>query len=278
MKRMFKSEYFVQTDGENKKILLLSDIHYCNEKEKKYLQEVLEDASTMEYDYLCISGDLLDKGKVEDVSWLLNWLTVLGKLSKVIIGIGNHEQASDAKKHEYAFDKALYNKIKKIKNVRVLDNEAYVDGNIRFIGITLPLDYYYKYKESRSYFIKYINHTFPTPYKGKYNILLCHTPIPFFNSAITSQIPLFSNISLVLCGHMHGGLLPRCLWRIGRGRGIIGPFHRILPSGSYGKFYCGKSLVIVSSGITKISQVHFLSFFNFLFRREMTMISLQSKK
>lgn len=272
---MFQKEYFISTKKENKKIILLTDIHYCNEKEKIYLDEVLEEIKKIDHDYLCISGDLLDHGKVEDTGWLLEWITSLAKLSKVIIGIGNHEQASDAKKHEYAFDNNLYSKIKKIKDVKVLDNETYVDGNIRFIGLTLPLDYYYEYKENKDYFVKYVNHTFPKNYEDKYNILLCHTPIPFTNKKILSKMPFFSNIQVILCGHMHGGLLPKCLWKLGKGIGIVGPFHRLFPKGAYGSFVNGGSLIIVSSGITKISQVHFLSCLNFLFRKEITLVKLQ---
>lgn len=277
-RRMFQKEYFVLADGIHKKILLLTDIHYYNNKEKLYLEEVLEEVKNIEHDYLCISGDLLDCGNVEDKEWLLEWITTLATYSKVIIGIGNHEQASDAKKHEYAFDKTLYNKMKRIKNVRVLDNDTYVDGSLRFIGLTLPLDYYYDYKESKSYFEKYVNNTFPKCYPDKYNILLCHTPIPYTDKKLVERIPFFSNVSLILCGHMHGGLLPRIFWKVGRGRGIIGPFHRMFPKGSYGAFQSGKSIVIVSTGITKISQVHFLKSFNYFFRRELTVITLQSKK
>ncbi len=278
MKSIFMKEYSVFTEGINKKILLLSDIHYYNDKEKAYLMEVLEEVKKIKYDYLCISGDLLDNGNVQNPDWLLEWISSLAKVSKVIIGIGNHEQASDAKKHEYAFDRVLYNKMGRLKNVRVLDNSVYVDGNIRFIGVTLPLDYYYQYKESSNYFVKYINNTFPNAYEDKYNILLCHTPIPFTDKNIVEKIPFFSSVSLVLCGHMHGGLLPKFLWKIGRGRGIVGPFHRMFLKGSYGVFYSGKCLVVVSSGITKISQVHFLSFLNFLFRKEITLIDLHTKK
>lgn len=278
MSRFFIKEYSAITEGIQKKILLISDIHFCNNKEKKYLEEVLEDIKKIEHDYLCISGDLLDTGNVEEFSWLLDWISSLAKLSKVIIGIGNHEQSSDAKKHEYAFNKQFYNKLNRLKNVRVLDNESYIDGGIRFIGLTLPLDYYYQYKESKSYFIKCVNNTFPISYKDKYNIVLCHTPVPFTDKEITKRIPLFTNVQLVLCGHMHGGLLPKCLWKVGRGIGLIGPFHTVFPKGAYGTFQSGNCKIIVSSGITKISQVHFLSGLNSLFRRELTVISLQSKK
>lgn len=278
MKNTFMKYYSISTSNIDKRIVLLSDIHYCNDKEKSYLTVLLDQLKEMQYDYLCISGDLLDTGKVEDTDWILDWLESLGKLSKVIIGIGNHEQSSDAVKHDYAFDKRLYTKMNKLKNVHVLDNDTYVDGNIRFIGVTLPLSYYYDYKESFSYFIKFMNNMFPEAYSNKFNILLCHTPLPFLNKKVISEVPFLRGISLVLCGHMHGGLLPVPLWRLGNGRGVIGPFHTVFPKGAYGVFKRDGLIIIVSSGITKISQVHKLSFLNFLFRKEITNISLETKK
>ncbi len=278
MKDTFIKQYSVTVENLDKKIILLSDIHYCNDKEKKYLALLLEQLRELSYDYLCISGDLLDKGKVEDEVWLLDWITSLGKLSKVMIGIGNHEQSSDAIRHEYAFDYEFYKKINKIKNVHVLDNDSYVDGNIRFIGVTLPLGYYYDYKESPSYFVKFMNNCFPNVYSNKFNILLCHTPIPFLNKKVIEEIPFLNSISLVLCGHMHGGLVPLPFWKLANGRGLIGPFHTVFPKGAYGVFQRNHLIVIVSSGVTKISQVHKLSFLNLLFRKEITSIYLQAKK
>lgn len=278
MKKVFMKHYSITVDNIDKRIVLISDIHYCNDKEKPYLSALLNQLKEMTYDYLCISGDLLDKGKVEDEKWLLDWLEELGNLSKVMIGIGNHEQTSDAVKHEYAFDQKLYAKINKIKNVHVLDNDSYVDGSIRFIGVTLPLGYYYDYKENINYFISFMNNHFPEAYSNKFNILLCHTPRPFLKKDIVSKIPFLQNISLVLCGHMHGGLLPMPLWKLGRGMGLIGPFHTVFPKGAYGVFKRNNLIVVVSSGITKISQVHKLCCFNSLFREEITNIYLQSKK
>ena len=43
--------------------------------------------------------------------------------------------------------------------------------------------------------------------RGKYNILLSHSPIDICNEEYLKD----SNIDLVLCGHMHGGVLPNFL-------------------------------------------------------------------
>ena len=75
-----------------------------------------------------------------------------------------HELTNDRKEHLYDFNEELYNKIKKIKKVYVLDNEVYTDGNIRFIGLTLPVDFYYKYGENKNYVMRYVNNKFKIPF------------------------------------------------------------------------------------------------------------------
>lgn len=266
-------KYIVPTETEDKRIVLLTDIHYYNQKEQRYLKEILKKLKRLEYDYLVISGDLLDKSRVEDEIWLINWIKELALISKVLIGIGNHELVNGSHNCTYDFNADLYKKIDRIKNVKVLDNKTYVDGNIRFIGVTLPVDYYYRYNENKNYFVRYLNRLFPKPYSDKYNILICHTPIPFMEDSVLNRIACLSSISLILCGHMHGGII-----RLADGRGLVGPFRGFFPKGAYGIFLRRKSFVVVSTGITKISQAHILSFLNNLFSKEITLVALQTKK
>lgn len=265
-----------QIEGPNKRIVLLSDLHYFGKKEKRTLIRIYHQLEKMEYDYLCISGDLLDKSDVEDEEWLLEYIKNLGELSKVMIGIGNHELINDKKKKEYTFRTDFYEKMNKIPNVVVLNNATYTEGKIRFIGITLPVSYYYEYHENATYFIKYVNHQFSKPYKdSKYNILLCHTPIPFAKEETYRKTKLLEGVNLVLCGHMHGGMLPKIFRKYGHGHGLVGPFKTFFPNYSYGIFKSRKPIVIVSTGVTKISQAHFLSCANFLFQSEITVIDLK---
>ena len=42
------------------------------------------------------------------------------------------------------------------------------------------------------------------------------------------------NIDLILCGHMHGGLVPKFMRHQDHGGGIVGPYASILPKHSYG--------------------------------------------
>ncbi len=275
IKKMF---YCVENEKFNKRIILLSDIHYYNHREKLYLDKVLIKLKKMEYDYLCISGDLLDYSRVTDQELLLEWLSELGKLSKVIISLGNHDLTNDRKKHIYDFDQDLFDKIRQISNVIVLDNEIYVDGNIRFIGLTLPIDFYYQYKENEIYFMRYVNNIFPKSFDNKYNILLCHSPKSLTNVKTYNMTKLMRNIQLVLCGHMHAGITPVWLRKILKGRGLIGPFKQLFPKNAYGHLELNNTNIIISSGITTASNCNRFSFLDPLFAREITVIDLMKKE
>lgn len=278
MSNIKKIFYCVENEKFNKRIILLSDIHYYNHREKLYLDKVLIKLKKMEYDYLCISGDLLDYSRVNDQDLLLEWLSELGKLSKVIISLGNHDLTNDRKKHIYDFDQDLFDKIRQISNVIVLDNEIYVDGNIRFIGLTLPIDFYYQYKENEIYFIRYVNNIFPKSFDNKYNILLCHSPKSLTNVKTYNMTKLMRNIQLVLCGHMHAGITPIWLRKILKGRGLIGPFKQLFPKNAYGHLELNNTNIIISSGITTASNCNRFSFLDPLFAREITVIDLMKKE
>ena len=275
MSNIKKLFYQVDTKSIDKRIVLLSDIHYYGKKEKKYLDKVLAELRKIDYDYLCISGDLLDRSRVNDEELLIEWIKELANLSKVIISIGNHELTNDRKEHLYDFNEELYNKIKKIKKVYILDNEVYTDGNIRFIGLTLPVDFYYKYGENKNYFMRYVNNKFKIPFKDKYNILLCHSPKAITDLETFENIKLLNNVQLVLSGHMHAGVTPYWLRKILRGRGLIGPFKDLFPKNAYGHIEMKKTDVIISSGITTASNCNTFSFVDPLFMREITIIDLK---
>lgn len=276
MSNIKKLYYYISSRNIDKRIVLLSDIHYNSKKERLYLNKVLAKLKLEEYDYLCISGDLLDHSRVDDEDLLIGWLKELAKLSKVIIGIGNHELTSDHN-HLYDFNNEIYNKIKKIRNVKVLDNSDYVDGDIRFIGLTLPVDFYYKYGENNNYFMRFVNNTFPKAYKDKYNILLCHTPQSLTDLKTYKKTKLFENIQLVLCGHMHAGITPYWMRKILNGRGLISPSKRMFPKNAYGYTKIKNTDVVISSGITTASNCNKFSFIDPFFMREITIIDIEKE-
>ena len=97
----------------NKKIVVLADIHYYDQKDMKKLNKIRDKVKDINPDYICIPGDLTDEAFIYDEDLLIKFLKGLSSICKVIISIGNHELIK-TKKHIKANNYELKNKIKKI--------------------------------------------------------------------------------------------------------------------------------------------------------------------
>lgn len=256
------------------KIMLISDIHYSNKKDIFKLNKVLEKIDSLKPNYICILGDTLDESKVLDEDNLINWLTSLSKISKVIMVHGNHDFAL-YKTHTTYYNKKLFNKIGKIKNLVLLDNEMYEENGINFIGLNLGYDYYYVGYENSNDFIKHYNKLALKLDNKNYNILLNHSPIALTQKGVLTKLNNYKKIDLILCGHMHGGLIPDILRPIFKTRGILSPNkQKLFIKYAYGNFKIENIKFMVSSGITKLSNVSRFSNFDKLFRPEIVSIDL----
>ncbi len=272
MGKIIKKNYNINVKI-NKKIVVISDIHYYNKTEIKKLNKVLEKIKEIKPNYICIPGDLIDEAKIYDKELLIEWLTNLAKICKVIISIGNHELFI-TKKHIPTFNTGLIEQIKSIENVFYLDNESYSDGNINFIGVTLPLEYYYKKDENSKYFINFFNQKF-TKIDNKFNILLCHSPICIATKEVLNKLKIGNKINLVVSGHMHGGITPNFLKKIMKGKGIISPRKRLFEDNCYGYKKVDNTNYVISSGITIASHINKLHFLDKLFSSEISIINLK---
>ena len=259
---------YIVDNNLNKKIVLLSDIHYFNRKDIINLNKVLDKVKLLNPDYICIAGDTMDRYEVESFELLLEWLTKLANISKVIMVLGNHEFYLDRKNDKYKLNNSYIKQIKKINNLYFLDNENKVIDNINFIGLTLPIDYYMVYSEDENMFKKHIKNI--KVEKGLYNILLCHSPINIVKKEILKDI----DVDLILCGHMHGGLTPNILKPFMNRRGLISPKRDLFPKDAYGHIKrCNKD-IIISSGIKVMSQSH-LKFIKNCFASEIVEIIIE---
>ena len=248
----------------DKKIILISDIHYKEKRDLNRLNSILTNISKIKPDYICITGDLIDKCSILDEDDLLNWLKALSKICKVIISIGNHEFYIEKKNKLFGLNTKFLNRIKTINNVYLLNNESTIIDSINFIGITVPIEYYSKIDDNYEYFNK-------IKVEDKcYNILLCHNPI----KVCTSNILKNKNIDLALCGHMHGGIVPRFLRLLFKTRGIIGPGFDIFPKYCYGKLKVHDKDVIITSGCRVLP----FKVINKLFNIEIVVINLTNRK
>lgn len=243
----------------NKSIVLISDIHYYEKEQINHLNKVLDNIKKINPDYICISGDIIDKANIPNFDDFIKWLNKLAKITKVIAVLGNHEFYVNKRKHEYKLNEFNIDRIKKTKNLYLLDNDNLILDNINFIGLTLPIEHYMYQNESKEDFKKYIKNIKSN--KNYYNVLLCHSPINIVEEDIIKEL----DINLVLCGHMHGGIVPNFLRKVLGHNGIISPSKSLFPKNVYGHIKKDNKNIIITSGITMLAQSHLKQFNKFLY-------------
>ena len=251
----------------NKKIVLISDIHYYSKKDIHNLNKVLDNIKKINPDYICITGDITDVSVVSDFDLLIEWLNKLTNICKVIMNLGNHEYYVNRKKCLFELNSEYIEEYKKIKNLYFLDNSCKVLDNINFIGLTLPIEHYMYNGENIEEFKKYLN---KIKIDDKhYNVLLCHSPINISKEDVIKN----TNINLALCGHMHGGMVLEILRPLFKNRGLISPQKGLFPKYAYGNIKAKDKNIIITSGIKKLSENHF-PIFNFIFSSEVVEINI----
>ena len=202
----------------NSKIVLISDIHYYSKSDIDKLNLVLSSIKKINPEYICVLGDICDQAKVLDEDVLVNWVKELSLISKVIMVYGNHDVILYSN-YSPCFNKKLFNKIKNIPNLYLLDNKIMEENGICFIGIKLDYDYYYKSHENEIIFINHYNKIIKRLDNKKFNILLSHSPIALVKDTTLNMLNDYSSLDLALCGHMHGGITPEVLRPILKTRG-----------------------------------------------------------
>lgn len=246
----------------NKKICLLTDIHYDLKYDLTIFDKIIESIKINKPDYICIVGDTIDNAAIinQDLTPLINFIKKLASISQVIITRGNHE----TKKEKYNTLDWFLN-LNRIENVYFLNNKNLIRGDICFIDINLSNNYFKK--EKVNVFIKEFNEK--TNIKPiYYNVLLCHSPYNVLREQTIISCPNISKVNLILSGHMHNGLVPKWLDKKSN-IGLIGPTFTIFPKFARGivtKNIKGKKInLVISGGITKLSSSSKLSFLNKLY-------------
>lgn len=248
----------------NKSIVLISDIHYENKSDIKHLNKILDNIRKIKPNYICIPGDIIDKADVRNFNQFIIWLEKLTTITKVIVALGNHEFYKNKYKRIFELNKENINKIKNINNLYLLDNSNLIIDNINFMGLTLPIDHYMEKSENKEDFKKYIKNI--KVKDNYYNILLCHTPINIVKEDIIKGI----DVNLILCGHMHGGIVPNFLRKVFGHSGIISPSKHLFPSNVYGHIKMNDKDIIITSGIKMLPNR--LKLFNNLLYSEIVII------
>ena len=263
-------------------VMCITDIH-SNVEKLKIISKIIK---KLQIKIVLISGDLTDMVTDKRNEELLLVLKDIAKNSYIYIVKGNHDiiKARTKKKGNITLENKFYNKISSLDNVKLFNNNIdtiELNKDITISSLTLPLEWYKK-KEKINYFNKYINNDIKINNK-KFNILLSHTPKPFIkDDLIRKDMGTFSDMDLILCGHMHAGLKPFCLRKNNNHRGLIGPYKTLFPKEAYGFYDNDDSSLIISGGVTKISYLRLgkkvTKFFDNMFVSEIELIHLKPSK
>lgn len=242
------------------KIVQLSDFH--SQGYRNTTEDIINKVKDINPDIIVMTGDMVS-WDIEDIEEVKILIKSLAELYPIYYIDGNHEHLAEIlRPGKYVafmeFMKELG--VTTIKNDYI---EIYKgDKSINLYGINLPLDgatglYVNRFQLEENY----VEKTLPEADREKFNILLAHTP---------TFIKQYSQwgADLVLCGHMHGGIVRIPFTNIG----LLSPGRTIFPRYAAGKFKVNDTTMIVNRGIGTSSFK--LRVFN---NPEITVLTLKSK-
>lgn len=234
------------------RIVLLSDIHFSKYFKIDNLNLILDNIRKIKPDYICVPGDIIDEvivlydDKLKEI--IIHFFKYLATINKVFITLGNHD-IKDKNNDSIIF----FNEIGKIKNIYLLNDTYYIDNNVVINGCNLPYEYYYNKKNEDDYavMLEHLNKIKLYFSDKLYNICLVHSPNGMLNKKIRNY---FKKCDLMLCGHMHNGLVFKWLDKLIKNNyGIVSPNRRLFPKLARGYKKIGNTSLVISGGITKLS-------------------------
>lgn len=264
-------------------ILHIADIHFNINTSYERLNKIKAYIFNINPDYLIITGDLIDTPNIiknkDKIKELLLFLTDISSKIKIIISLGNHDIFMED-------DIKFYNRLNELYNIYVLNNYSYYDDYIYVTGFTLPSDYYYNITgdESKEVLLDYLNNKKNLISKLPKNIpkiALIHSPRRLNDIDVLKKLHEYD---LVLCGHMHNGMIPDFLdFLFKDNMGLIAPNKKLFPEFSKGKkeIKINKLItIIVNGGITKLSlkSSKFLSKWNFIYNTSFNKVIIRKKR
>lgn len=260
--------------NEDIKLLIFSDVHYISIKDKKRLEKLYDKIKKYDIDYICIIGDLIDKNEIKDKKYFIGWITKLSEIKPLIISLGNHDLKIKKSKSNN-----LWNIIKNIKNVYLLDNRGLKLNELYFYGFTQSSKYYSKNKkEDYKIMLEEINkYKILNIPKNCFNILLMHSPICLKENKVENKLKKYD---LILCGHMHNGIVPPIFDELIKNNiGLVAPNKSLFPKNARG-IIKKDNIIIISSGINKLSRSvnFFIRIFNFIFPLGINYVILSNNK
>lgn len=230
--------------GDEIKIVYFSDLHMkqYGRKNCRLLKKIKKENPN----YIFIGGDLITTypaaycGVRNRYQWLddLKWfLLSLVEIAPTYYVDGNHEEnLMTALNGMYVDIYRKYIEAIKTSGVKILNNKhtELLEG-IEVYGFLQPMELYKK-RKNVPLSLQALEEKIGKADRNKFNILLTHDPK-------YAEVYASWGASLILCGHIHGGVI-----RFGQ-HGLFSPAYTIFPKYCYGKYSIGKSTLIISSGL-----------------------------
>ena len=273
------------------KILLIADIHLCDDYDEKIISNILEKVEILKPNIICLCGDIIDEfrffDKKQNEKFLLDFLNNLSKFAPTLITLGSHDyfNLKKFKINGTSSDAILYwqNLIKKNnnKNVLLLHNQIFENDDLRVIGYTPSRDYFQAGEDSNVLVSELNSNFFFDKKDKKYTILMCHSPRKIEKSVLF-KVKFYSTIDLVLSGHMHDGLVFPILKKLPTSIGIISPQRTLFPKNTRGKktIKVNNHIInlIITGGVLKFSNAspNFFHKLNCLYNQDIDYIEVDN--
>jgi uncharacterized protein len=177
-------------------VALVSDTHLGHVRHRPFIRRIVRTLASLRPTAVFIAGDLYD-GTHADLERLASAWRALPAPGGIYFVAGNHEEFGSHNKYLNAVRSA---------GVRVLDNQKILVEGLQIIGI------HYRDTISAAHYRNLLTNAAIDPASA--SILLTHAPRRLY-------IPAQAGISLLLCGHTHGGQFLPYTWIVAR---IFGPF------------------------------------------------------
>lgn len=298
--KIYVNKRYLKSDkvDKNYKIVNLTDTHFRGDRFSKDINSAIRVVEKLKPDMISLTGDFVDSLEygINYKKELRDYFAYLSSISPTFMSFGSHdlelflhpgnrdnvlEERKKIQEEYFAFlgsiGKSFYPLLPESTERIDLDNNisvfgySYPDqGGPRLEKIHGNIEYMQKYFDGMDLD------------RDRYNILLCHGPLGFFDKG--KVLRDWGNFDLILSGHNHAGMMPRFLRFLPFG--LIDPAKVLLPMNMTGLFDNGNGTVMdISPGFLKVPGVviedipfvgNLIYQCNYLYPREMDLININS--
>ena len=233
----------------------ISDIH-SNYKALLKIKKTIDDINP---DFIVMTGDIVDTVDNSNNDKTFNVINEISTKYPIYLSYGNHDCVSSLHRHIMTGDYSVLDNVEKNKLI-ILANRGFYnyadDLNIISFNTTIN-NWYYEQHEEPAPFLNEFNNEYK-PSQERFNILLTHSPNPFFDEKGMFINNGLLDHSIVNCGHNHGGFVLPAIQDhyIGKkkyGIGLVGPYHRLFQHNAYGFYSNMNSSIVINNAVTKWS-------------------------